>query len=81
MLAFAHHEQPFRFGPEELAGLRIFLAEPAAATASDDELARGGLGNCVACHAPPDFTDFAFHNNGAAQDEYDAMQGRARSRR
>ena len=44
-------------------------------TASDDELARGGIGNCASCHAPPDFTDFGFHNNGAAQAEYDAVAG------
>ena len=29
----------------------------------------------MACHAPPDFTDFGFHNNGAAQVEYDAAAG------
>jgi cytochrome c peroxidase len=33
------------------------------------------VGNCVACHTPPDFTDFRFHNNGATQEEYDALHG------
>lgn len=29
----------------------------------------------MACHSPPDFTDFLFHNNGAAQGEYDSIFG------
>ena len=32
-------------------------------------------GNCVSCHAAPDFTDDNFHNTGAAQEEYDALHG------
>jgi cytochrome c peroxidase len=66
---FALHAQDFVFGPLELDGLRIFLRQ------------RGdgpGVGNCVACHPPPAFTDFAFHNTGAAQDEYDAIHGAGR---
>lgn len=51
--------QPFRFGPRELAGARIFF----------------GRGNCQACHPAPDFTDFRFHNTGVAQEEYDAVHG------
>src|SRR5205085_2358780 len=31
--------------------------------------------NCAACHSPPAFTDFLFHNTGAAQEEYDAIHG------
>lgn len=34
-----------------------------------------GAGNCAACHTPPHFTDFAFHNTGAAQDDFDALNG------
>jgi cytochrome c peroxidase len=67
--AFALHDQPFVFGPLELDGLRIFLRR------------RGdgpGVGNCVACHPPPAFTDFAFHNTGTAQEEYDAVHGEGR---
>jgi cytochrome c peroxidase len=33
------------------------------------------VGNCVACHAPPHFTDHSFHNVGISQAEYDAMHG------
>jgi hypothetical protein len=63
---FTTHDQLFQFGPTELAGLKIFFT-------------RGGnqglTGNCVACHTPPDFTDFLFHNTGAAQEEYDSLFG------
>jgi cytochrome c peroxidase len=75
VLSFEHHDQPFAFGADALAGLRIFLAEPAGAAVSDGEIAAGGVGNCIACHAPPDFTDFGFHNNAVAQEEYDGVHG------
>lgn len=32
-------------------------------------------GNCVTCHIPPHFTDFAFHNTGVSQEEYDRYHG------
>jgi cytochrome c peroxidase len=67
---FLTHSQPFRFGREEFAGLKVFLAEPGS---HSDPVA--GVGNCITCHAPPAFTDFAFHNTGAAQEEYDAIHG------
>ena len=59
--AFQLIDQPFQFGSLELEGLRIFLDRK--------------RGNCVACHTPPRFTDFGFHNTGASQEEYDAMHG------
>jgi cytochrome c peroxidase len=59
--AFQLIDQPFQFGSLELQGLRIFLDRK--------------RGNCVACHTPPRFTDFGFHNTGASQEEYDAMHG------
>lgn len=65
------HAQEFVFGPEELDGLRIFLARGVTATATEPGYSR--VGNCVSCHPPPHFTDFRFHNDGAAQDEYDAV--------
>jgi cytochrome c peroxidase len=34
-------------------------------------LAAGQIGNCIACHAAPNFTDFKLHNTGVAQQEYD----------
>ncbi|HEY6289372.1 MAG TPA: hypothetical protein VIW48_07985, partial [Nitrospiraceae bacterium] len=35
------------------------------------ELTAGQIGNCLACHAAPNFTDFKLHNTGVAQREYD----------
>jgi cytochrome c peroxidase len=66
---FAFHDREFRFGPQELAGLRIFLRERPRAGE------RSGVGNCAACHPAPAFTDFSFHNTGVTQDEYDAAHG------
>jgi cytochrome c peroxidase len=67
--SFKYHDQPFRFGPLELQGLKIFLAAaPPGSTA-------GGAGNCAACHQAPDFSDFVFHNTGVSQEEYDAANG------
>lgn len=68
---FLFHSQNFEFGAAELAGLKIFLAEPAAIPASPAELTAGAIGNCLACHAAPNFTDFKLHNTGTAQQEYD----------
>ncbi len=67
---FAYHDQPFQFGATELAGLKIFLKAAAAGSGSDQH-----AGNCAGCHTAPDFTDFGFHNNGVAQDDYDAVHG------
>jgi len=65
------HDQAFEFGPDELAGLRIFLREPEA----DDPPDATGVGNCVACHPAPFFTDFLLHNTGVSQVEYDGVHG------
>lgn len=72
--SFKTLSQPFRFGPEELAGMKIFFTLATSATNSGARPTRG-VGNCVACHRAPHFTDFAFHNTGAAQEEYDALHG------
>jgi hypothetical protein len=70
---FQFHSQPFEFGPNELAGLKIFLAEPAAPVASLAELTSGRIGNCIACHQAPNFTDFKLHNTGTTQKEFDSL--------
>lgn len=76
-----YHDQAFQFGEEELRGLKIFLRTPARAadarTAMGDGKASApaSVGNCAACHTPPHFTDFSFHNTGAAQDDFDALNG------
>ncbi|HMK73366.1 MAG TPA: hypothetical protein VK454_08495 [Myxococcaceae bacterium] len=69
--SFIHHDRPFAFGSEELAGLRIFLAEPSAPSGPSG----GGTGACLGCHPPPDFTDHLFHNAGVSQEEYDGVHG------
>jgi hypothetical protein len=68
--SFQYHPQPFIFGPTELQGLKIFLKAAPGATDGSQH-----AGNCAACHTPPDFTDFVFHNNGSSQEEYDAANG------
>jgi hypothetical protein len=72
---FELHDQAFVFGPLELQGLKTFLREPKKLPLSSSALAEGGIGNCIACHAAPNFTDFSFHNTGAAQDEFDSIHG------
>ncbi|HUK82693.1 MAG TPA: hypothetical protein VLZ12_08705 [Verrucomicrobiae bacterium] len=73
--SFQLHDQSFVFGAKELAGLKVFLAEPSGLPPTAGEISAGGIGNCLACHAPPDFTDFRFHNTGVAQSEYDSLHG------
>jgi len=68
--SFQYHDQPFAFGPTELAGLKIFLTAAANATDGSQH-----AGNCAACHQPPNFSDFSFHNTGVTQEEYDAANG------
>jgi hypothetical protein len=69
--SFTTQNQQFQFGTNELAGLKIFFA-----LASSNIFQPGAeIGNCVACHTPPAFSDFIFHNTGAAQEEYDSIFG------
>lgn len=51
------------------------MQQAQAAQTADAAHTASHVGNCVACHTPPDFTDFRFHNNGAEQQEYDAVHG------
>lgn len=70
-----HPNQAFTFGADELLGLKIFFSEPKNVPLSPSEITAGSLGNCIACHAAPTFTDFRLHNTGASQVEYDAIHG------
>lgn len=73
---FQFHSQAFQFGVVELAGLKMFLTEPSSPpTATPAEITAGKTGNCIACHAAPNFTDFKLHNTGTAQKEYDDIHG------
>ncbi len=68
--SFQYHAQPFAFGPTELAGLKIFLQVANSPTDGSQH-----AGNCASCHQAPNFSDFAFHNTGASQEEYDSVHG------
>lgn len=72
---FQFHVQPFVFQAQELEGLKMFLSEPAAIPASQAEMTAGQIGNCLACHAAPNFTDFRLHNTGTTQVQYDDLHG------
>lgn len=73
---FKYHEQrPFVFGPHELNGLLEFLRRPKGPVITRHEAESNIIGDCVACHAPPDFTDFRMHNTGATQFEYEDING------
>jgi cytochrome c peroxidase len=72
---FQFHDQPFKFGREELQGLKIFFTEPSHGPSLSESLKRGNVGNCIACHQAPIFTDFRFHNTGTTQTEYDRIHG------
>lgn len=70
-----HGHRPFAFGPDELDGLKMFLRQPAGAVITPNEVATNVIGNCIACHAPPDFSDFRMHNTGSTQFEYEDVHG------
>jgi hypothetical protein len=63
---FQFHEQDFAFGKQELQGLKIFLTELPTLPPDATVLAQGGVGNCLACHPAPNFTDFQLHNTGGS---------------
>jgi cytochrome c peroxidase len=63
------HDQPFQVREAELRGLRIFLREPGRGAATT------GVGNCIACHPLPTFTDTGAHNTGVSQRGYDRLHG------
>lgn len=71
---FTTQTQSFTFGPNELEGLKIFLRDQNYRHVDS----RASVGNCAACHPPPAFTDFIFHNTGATEEEYNALHGPGR---
>lgn len=79
---FEFHDQAFAFGPQQLEGLRIFFRQNARNDKRIEKIAgrfkrkqNGSAGNCIACHQPPNFTDFRLHNTGTTQLEYDQLHG------
>ncbi len=57
------------FDEEALRGMQIFFRTSGSSSGAF------GVGNCVACHTPPLFTDFSFHNVGVSQADYDSVHG------
>lgn len=57
--------RPDDFPESAVEGLKVFFTTSG----------RSGAGSCVTCHVPPLFTDFAFHNTGVTQMNYDAVHG------
>ena len=69
-----HPDQTFVFGEQQLQGMKIFFTRKHRRL-QPSQLAEGKIGNCISCHAAPNFTDFKFHNTGIAQAEYDGIHG------
>lgn len=61
---FKTHRKSFAFGKQEFEGLKTFF-----------NINGQSRGMCVACHAPPLFSDQFFHNVGVTQVEYDKLHG------
>ena len=55
--------------------MQIFLAEPRRTKGGVPAGSGDGIGNCIACHPAPSFSDFSFHNTGVTQVEYDGVHG------
>jgi cytochrome c peroxidase len=68
---FQFHDQPYQFGEEQLVGMEIFFTQESYKNEKDSS----PVGNCVACHPAPHFTDFGLHNTGITQVEFDALHG------
>ena len=72
---FLSHGQAFQFGVNELAGMKLFFAQPAPPGNGPQGGPPRSSGNCISCHHAPEFTDFVFHNTGVSQHEYDGLFG------
>ncbi len=65
---------PNIYDEDAYQGLKTFMRVIPTWNSSVDGEERN-IGNCVACHIPPKFTDNQFHNIGVAQLEYDSVHG------
>lgn len=65
---FETHDQEFKFGKNEVVGMRLFFTVPKPGQH------RPGAA-CVQCHTPPNFTDSRFHNIGISQLQYERIHG------
>lgn len=65
---------PAVYDEKAYQGLKTFMrVMPTWSSSIEGEEAN--VGNCIACHVPPRFTDHKFHNIGVTQFEYDAVHG------
>ena len=65
---------PNIYNEDAYQGMKTFMRiEPT--WSSSVEGMEENVGNCIACHIPPKFTDGKFHNIGVTQLQYDAAHG------
>lgn len=65
---------PNVYNEETYQGLKTFYRVSPTWSGSVEGMEEN-IGNCIACHVPPSFTDGKFHNIGVTQAEYDAAHG------
>jgi cytochrome c peroxidase len=65
---------PNVYTEEAYQGFKTFVRVEPTFSSSVEGLEEN-IGNCIACHTPPSFSDGAFHNTGVAQTSYDAVHG------
>jgi cytochrome c peroxidase len=65
---------PNIYTEEAYQGYKTFVRVQPTFSSSVEGLEQN-IGNCIACHTPPKFTDGLFHNTGTAQTDYDATHG------
>ncbi len=63
------------FDEEAYQGFKAFFRVEPTYSTNDTSGVEANIGNCVACHVPPQFSDGKFHNIGTTQFEYDAVHG------
>lgn len=65
---------PAVYDEDAYQGLKTFMrVTPTWSSSIEGE--ETNIGNCIACHVPPRFTDHKFHNIGVSQFAYDAVHG------
>lgn len=65
---------PSAFDEDAYQGMKTFMrVAPTFSSSTLEE--ETNVGNCIACHVPPKFTDEKFHNIGITQFEYDGVHG------
>lgn len=65
---------PAVYDEEAYQGLKTFM-RVAPTWSSSTQGEETNVGNCIACHVPPRFSDHQFHNIGVTQFAYDATHG------